>query len=89
MLVHGPAPPLTSFLAVVINDGSAKRYPIPLNFDIIRALQERIAPAMFTPKGVYDGRKNFFSTSYYSFGDSEKVVSIRLLHRRPVDTFKV
>lgn len=28
---------------------------------IIRRLQENVAPHIFTPKAVYDGRKNIFS----------------------------
>lgn len=34
---------------------------------IIRAMQEG-NPAIFTPKGVYDGRAIFYSTVIYPFG---------------------
>lgn len=35
--------------------------PIKWNQDLIRILQERIAPTIFTPRVVYDGRKNIFA----------------------------
>ncbi|KAJ1305975.1 hypothetical protein OPQ81_010690 [Rhizoctonia solani] len=36
--------------------------PIKWNHELIRALQERVAPAVFTPRAVYDGRKNLFAS---------------------------
>ncbi|CCO36189.1 Protein argonaute 1A Short=OsAGO1a [Rhizoctonia solani AG-1 IB] len=36
--------------------------PVKWNLDLIRALQERVAPAIFTPRAVYDGRKNLFAS---------------------------
>ncbi|EIM88070.1 argonaute-like protein [Stereum hirsutum FP-91666 SS1] len=47
---------------------SEKVLPAALNFEIIKTLQTVIAPNVFTPHGVYDGRKNMFSTSRFSFG---------------------
>ncbi|KAG9088958.1 hypothetical protein FRC06_001770, partial [Ceratobasidium sp. 370] len=35
--------------------------PAKFNMDLIRVLQERIAPTVFTPRAVYDGRKNLFA----------------------------
>ncbi|KAG9084746.1 hypothetical protein FRC06_003919, partial [Ceratobasidium sp. 370] len=35
--------------------------PAKLNMDLIRVLQERIAPTVFTPRAVYDGQKNLFA----------------------------
>ncbi|KAE9402870.1 argonaute-like protein [Gymnopus androsaceus JB14] len=45
-----------------------KALPARLNMELIRALQERIAPDVFTPPGVYDGRKNFFTARKLSLG---------------------
>ncbi|QRV87399.1 argonaute-like protein [Ceratobasidium sp. AG-Ba] len=36
--------------------------PAKFNMDLIRVLQERVAPAVFTPRAVYDGRKNLFAS---------------------------
>ncbi|GLB33868.1 putative argonaute family protein [Lyophyllum shimeji] len=40
---------------------SEKTLPARLNMDLIRELQEKVAPQLFTPRGVYDGRKNLFA----------------------------
>ncbi|KIK66591.1 hypothetical protein GYMLUDRAFT_69767 [Collybiopsis luxurians FD-317 M1] len=45
-----------------------KALPVRMNMEIIRALQERVAPTIFTPPGVYDGRKNFFSSHKLNLG---------------------
>ncbi|CUA70377.1 Protein argonaute-1 [Rhizoctonia solani] len=39
-----------------------KSMPIKWNQELIRILQERIAPNVFTPRAVYDGRKNLFAS---------------------------
>ncbi|KAI0068655.1 argonaute-like protein [Artomyces pyxidatus] len=49
---------------------SEKTLPAALNFDIIKALQTEVAPNVFTPRGAYDGRKNLFAGSKFSFGDA-------------------
>ncbi|CAE6418353.1 unnamed protein product [Rhizoctonia solani] len=36
--------------------------PIKWNHELIRALEEHVAPAIFTPRAVYDGRKNLFAS---------------------------
>lgn len=41
-----------------------------MNFLIIQRLQEVIAPAVFTPRGVYDGRKNLFTPQELNLGDT-------------------
>lgn len=49
---------------------------VRLNMHIIRRLQEVIAPHVFTPKAVYDGRKNIFSARELPFdngGDTQTV----------------
>lgn len=40
---------------------SEKTLPARLNMDLIKHLQENVAPGIFTPRAVYDGRKNMFS----------------------------
>ncbi|KAE9399799.1 argonaute-like protein [Gymnopus androsaceus JB14] len=56
-----------------------KALPARLNMELIRALQERIAPDVFTPPGVYDGRKNFFTARKLSLGpdNTREASSIR------------
>ncbi|CAE6429216.1 unnamed protein product [Rhizoctonia solani] len=39
-----------------------KSMPVKWNQELIRVLQERIAPTVFTPRAVYDGRKNLFAS---------------------------
>ncbi|KAG9100456.1 hypothetical protein FRC06_004126 [Ceratobasidium sp. 370] len=50
-----------------------KVMPAKFNMDLIRVLQERIAPTVFTPRAVYDGRKNLFASRRLplSGGDSQ------------------
>ncbi|CAE6469054.1 unnamed protein product [Rhizoctonia solani] len=38
--------------------------PIKWNHQLMCALQERVAPAIFTPRAVYDGRKDLFARRY-------------------------
>jgi eukaryotic translation initiation factor 2C len=38
--------------------------------DIIKELQTVVAPTIFTPRAVYDGRKNMFAVRELPFGDS-------------------
>ncbi|CAE6444858.1 unnamed protein product, partial [Rhizoctonia solani] len=38
--------------------------PVKWNFDLIGVLQEQVAPAVFTPRAVYDGRKNLFASRH-------------------------
>ncbi|QRV72448.1 argonaute-like protein [Ceratobasidium sp. AG-Ba] len=47
--------------------------PAKFNMDLIRVLQERIAPTVFTPRAAYDGRKNLFANHRLplSNGDSQ------------------
>ncbi|QRV87347.1 argonaute-like protein [Ceratobasidium sp. AG-Ba] len=47
--------------------------PAKFNMDLIRVLQERIAPTLFSPRAVYDGRKNLFANRRLplSGGDSQ------------------
>lgn len=61
---------------IAVISPSEKVLPASLNFEIIKTLQTVIAPNVFTPRGVYDGRKNMFSTSKFSFGATGEVSSI-------------
>jgi len=40
--------------------------------DIIRVLQTQVAPTIFTPRAVYDGRKNMFAARELPFGDTKQ-----------------
>lgn len=55
---------------VIINSGSELTLPIRVTFELIKRLQLNVAPNVFSPRGVYDGRKNFFTARALSFGDS-------------------
>ncbi|GJE88333.1 protein argonaute [Phanerochaete sordida] len=46
-----------------------KTLPVSRNMQIIRQLQEVTAPQIFTPRCVYDGRKNLFSNHLLQFPD--------------------
>ncbi|KAF8165280.1 argonaute-like protein [Crassisporium funariophilum] len=47
---------------------SEKTLPARLNMDIIKQLQTNTAPDIFTPRAVYDGRKNMFAIRELPFG---------------------
>ncbi|KAI0335424.1 argonaute-like protein [Cubamyces sp. BRFM 1775] len=49
---------------------SEKALPARLNMEIIARLQTVIAPQVFTPRAVYDGRKNMFAARELPFGPS-------------------
>ncbi|KNZ81482.1 Protein argonaute-2 [Termitomyces sp. J132] len=59
---------LTFFLVI---SPSEKTLPARLNMDLIKALQVNVAPQIFTPRGVYDGRKNFFAARELPFGGTD------------------
>ncbi|KAK0482092.1 argonaute-like protein [Armillaria luteobubalina] len=46
---------------------SEKTLPARLNMELIRELQSTTAPAIFTPRAVYDGRKNLFAARALPF----------------------
>ncbi|KAH7105502.1 eukaryotic translation initiation factor 2C [Auriculariales sp. MPI-PUGE-AT-0066] len=52
---------------VVIDSHADKTYPARLNMEIVNKLQEQ-TPQVFTPRVVYDGRKNIFSPQALNFG---------------------
>ena len=57
----------------VINSGSELTLPIRVTFELVKRLQLNVAPNVFSPRGVYDGRKNLFTARALSFGDSAEV----------------
>jgi eukaryotic translation initiation factor 2C len=61
------------FLAAVISP-SEKTLPARLNMEIITHLQTMIAPGIFTPPVVYDGRKNIFAPRELPFADGVQEV---------------
>ncbi|KAJ8481770.1 hypothetical protein ONZ51_g5795 [Trametes cubensis] len=50
---------------------SEKALPARLNMEIIARLQTVTAPQVFTPRAVYDGRKNMFAARELPFGPSK------------------
>jgi hypothetical protein len=55
---------------IIVISPSEKNLPARLNMDIIRVLQTQVAPTIFTPRAVYDGRKNMFAARELPFGDT-------------------
>ncbi|KAF8076456.1 argonaute-like protein [Lyophyllum atratum] len=63
---------------------SEKTLPARLNMDLIRVLQTEVAPQVFTPRGVYDGRKNLFAARELPFDDANtKEFDVSLSSGRP------
>ncbi|KAI9063285.1 argonaute-like protein [Trametes sanguinea] len=50
---------------------SEKTLPARLNMEIVARLQTVTAPQIFTPRAVYDGRKNMFAARELPFGPSQ------------------
>jgi len=48
--------------------------------DLIAELQDKIAPKIFTPRAVYDGRKNLFAPRALPLGDTGSM-EVRLTTR--------
>lgn len=55
---------------------SEKVLPARLNMDLIRQLQTVVAPEIFTPRAVYDGRKNLFAVRELPFPEGSKEVRL-------------
>ena len=49
--------------------------------DLIHHLQSEIAPDVFTPRAVYDGRKNLFSAKTLNFPNGESSYEVTLFLR--------
>jgi eukaryotic translation initiation factor 2C len=54
----------------VVISPSEKTLPARLNMALIKTLQTQVAPQIFTPRAVYDGRKNMFAIRELPFGGS-------------------
>ena len=55
---------------------SEKVLPTRVNMNLIKQLQTTVAPQIFTPRAVYDGRKNLFAIRELPFGpEGSKEVS--------------
>ncbi len=53
---------------------SEQTNPLTLNMELIRHLQEVVAPHIFTPPAVYDGRKNMFARQKLPFTEGSMTV---------------
>lgn len=54
---------------------------VQFNVELIRILQERIAPDIFTPRVIYDGRKSIFRSRALNLsgGDSQAVSHLSII----------
>jgi eukaryotic translation initiation factor 2C len=60
-----------SLTCLLVITPAEKQLPIRLNMDIIEQLQLFTAPEIFTPRVVYDGRRNIFAIRQLPFGSSD------------------
>jgi eukaryotic translation initiation factor 2C len=63
---------ISSRACVTVILPAEKALPARMNMDLITALQTRVAPDVFTPRAVYDGRKNLFAAKELKFPDGGK-----------------
>ena len=66
-----------SLICFLVITPAEKQLPIRLNMDIIEQLQLFTAPEIFTPRVVYDGRRNIFAVRQLPFGPSDSQVVSR------------
>ena len=57
----------------IVISPSGDKLSLRHSFEIIRKLQHEVRPDIFSLRGVYDGRKNFFTTQKLEFGESAEV----------------
>ena len=84
-LLHGCVSDANLAMAVIIRPDE-KTLPARLNMEIIDRLQTKIAPQVFAPRAVYDGRKNLFAARELPFGEArsqEVRASVGLLRLPP------
>ncbi|KAJ7641742.1 argonaute-like protein [Roridomyces roridus] len=62
----------------VVISPSEKTLPARLNMDLFRRLQVNVAPQIFTPRCVYDGRKNVFSSRKLPFENGSQEFDVTL-----------
>lgn len=70
-------------LILVIIPGEQKN-PARLNVELVKRLQFDVAPQVFTPRAVYDGRKNLYASHELRFANkasSQEVSTLELLLR--------
>ncbi|KDQ12775.1 hypothetical protein BOTBODRAFT_112494 [Botryobasidium botryosum FD-172 SS1] len=60
-----------------------KALPARFNLELITMLQTQVAPQIFTPRVVYDGRKNIFSTNRLNLPDDTQEFSVVLNKPKP------
>ncbi|KAK7689674.1 hypothetical protein QCA50_007469 [Cerrena zonata] len=54
------------------------KLPARANMELLVRLQEVLEPGIFTPRGVYDGRKNLFSIRRYPFENDTRTFDVTL-----------
>ena len=54
---------------ITVISPSEKVLPARLNMDLIKHMQENVAPNIFSPPAVYDGRKNMFAPRLLPFAN--------------------
>ncbi|KAK6974964.1 hypothetical protein R3P38DRAFT_3238453 [Favolaschia claudopus] len=67
----------------VVISPSEKTLPARMTMDLIRRLQFDIAPQTFTPRGVYDGRKNLFCIQKLPFSTGSQQLDVTLSDGSP------
>ena len=50
---------------------SEKTLPVRMNMELVARLQKVVAPDIFTPRAVYDGRKNLFTINSLKFPNEQ------------------
>ncbi|KAJ3552097.1 hypothetical protein NM688_g4337 [Phlebia brevispora] len=69
---------LTLFHFCVAMTPDEQKLPTTATMQVIRRLQEVVAPQIFTPRVVYDGRKNLFSIRELPFPDGAQTFDVTL-----------
>ncbi|KAJ7368370.1 argonaute-like protein, partial [Mycena albidolilacea] len=67
----------------VVISPSEKTLPARMTMDLIRRLQFDVAPQIFTPRCVYDGRKNIFSIHRLKFDTGSQEFDVTLAGEAP------
>ncbi|KAJ7157556.1 argonaute-like protein [Mycena crocata] len=70
----------------VVISPSEKTLPARMTMDLIRRLQFYVAPQIFTPRCVYDGRKNLFSIRRLPFDTDSQVFDVTLADSTPANS---
>jgi hypothetical protein len=75
---------LALMLRHTVIGGAENKNPQRLNLEIIKSLQTTTAPGIFTPRVVYDGRKNIFAPRKLPFPGDADVHEVRACRLRRV-----